>query len=47
MIFVWTFEGVLQAIALGIVLFFFGLLGLAILWDKIAERFKPKKEQPK
>ena len=40
MTFMWTFEGVMQAIGLGIVVLFFLFLGLMLLIDSIQKRLK-------
>lgn len=38
--FIWTFDGVMRAIALGIVVLWFGLWGLIVLLDKIIRKYK-------
>lgn len=40
--FVWTFEGVLQAIILGVIISFFGFIGLVCLFGTIKEKIQNK-----
>jgi hypothetical protein len=44
--FVWTFDGVMMAIALGFVLIVFALLGLLVAWIKLLEWWERRKRKP-
>jgi hypothetical protein len=42
-VFVWTFGGVMDAIALGVVLLGFALVGLLVAWNKLLEWWDVRK----
>jgi hypothetical protein len=44
--FVWTFDGVIKAIALGVVLLGFALIGLLVAWVKLLEWWERRKRKP-
>lgn len=44
-IFVWTFHGVMEAIALGVMLLVFALVGLLFAWVKLLEWWKRRKKK--
>jgi hypothetical protein len=45
-VFVWTFHGVMEAIALGVVLLGFALVGLLVAWVKLLEWWERRKRKP-
>jgi hypothetical protein len=45
-VFVWTFHGVMQAIALGVVLLGLALVGLLVAWVKLLEWWERRKRKP-
>lgn len=44
-IFVWTFHGVMEAIALGVMLLVFALVGLLFAWVKLLEWWERRKKK--
>jgi len=45
-VFVWTFHGVMEAIALGVVLLGFALVGLLVAWVKLLEWWERRRRKP-
>jgi predicted membrane metal-binding protein len=45
-VFVWTFHGVMDAIALGVMLLVFALVGMLVGWVKLLEWWERRKRKP-
>ena len=45
-VFVWTFSGVMDAIALGVVLLVFAFVGLMVGLDKLEDWWERRKRKP-